>query len=223
MSLYESGHSSGDVSLKEMFDGNVKNMILQKTELKTLADLIVKGGWPKTVNLNVESAGEITKSYIEAVLKKDISQVDGVKRSEAKMLMILKSLARNETSNATNALIVKDIEYKSSRNTVLDYLDVLGKLYLIENQESFNYKIRSKANIGKNPKRHFIDPSIGCAVLNITSEKLLKDLNTFGLYFEALCERDIRIYAQSMGANLYYYREHNTGLEVDAIVEVADR
>ena len=111
---------------------------------------------------------------------------------------------------------------KVSRNTVTDYLNVLNRLHLIENQNSFMYKIRSRANVGKSPKRHFTDPSLGCAALNITPEKLMNDLGTFGFYFEALCERDLRIYAESIGAKLYHYRENDTGLEIDAIVEIAD-
>ena len=145
------------------------------------------------------------------------------------MEMLLRSLARNESSNCSNAVLIRDIEdnsteeeYRVSRNTVTEYLDILDKLHLIENQNSFMYKIRSKSNVGKNPKRHFVDPSLGCAALNITPLKLINDLNTFGLYFEALCERDLRIYAETIGAKLYHYRDNNTGLEIDAIVELAD-
>ena len=108
------------------------------------------------------------------------------------------------------------------RNTVADYLDVLCKLHLIENQNSFMYKVRSKSNVGKNPKRHLIDPSLGCAMLNISSEKLINDLNIFGLYFEALCERDLRIYAETIEGSLFHYRDNNTGLEIDSIIEIAD-
>ena len=145
------------------------------------------------------------------------------------MEMLLRSLARNESSISTNNLLMKDIDdniteedITISKNTVTDYLNVLNRLHLIENQNSFMYKIRSRLNVGKNPKRHFVDPSLGCAILNITPEKLINDLETMGLYFEALCERDLKIYAESIGANLYHYRENDTGLEVDAIVEIAD-
>ena len=98
----------------------------------------------------------------------------------------------------------------------------IEKYYLIENQKSFMYKIRSRLNVGKNPKRHLVDPSLGCAILNITPEKLINDLETMGLYFEALCERDLKIYAESIGARLYHYRENDTGIEVDAIIEIGD-
>ncbi len=229
MSLYESGDSTGEVSLADLFKGNVKNKLVKKVELQTLADLIVRGGWPESINLGVTAARRITRSYIEAVLDKDINEIDGVKRDRNKMEMLLRSLARNESTISTNSVLVKDIgnnateeELNVSRNTVTDYLDVLNKLHLIENQNSFMYNIRSRANVGKIPKRHLTDPSLGCAVLNITPEKLMNDLETFGFYFEALCERDLRIYAESLDAKLYHYRENSTGLEVDAIVEIAD-
>lgn len=229
MSLYESGDSSGEVSLKELFRGTVKNKLVNKVELKRLAELIVRGGWPDSINLSISGAMKITKSYIEAVLDKDIVEIDGVKRDKNKMEMLLRSLARNESTISTNNVLIKDIddnateeELAVSRNTVTDYLNVLKRLHLIENQNSFMYKIRSRSNVGKNPKRHFTDPSLGCAVLNITPEKLINDLETFGFYFEALCERDLRIYAESLGAKLYHYRENDTGLEVDAIIEIAD-
>lgn len=229
MSLYESGDSRGEVSLKDLFNDQVKNKLLDKVELKRLAELIVRGGWPESINLSTKGAMKIAKSYIDAVLDKDIIEVDGVRRDKGKMEMFLRSLARNESTVSSNNVLIKDIddnvteeELTVSRNTVTDYLNVLNRLHLIENQKSFMYKIRSRSNVGKNPKRHFTDPSLGCAVLNITPEKLINDLETFGLYFEALCERDLRIYAESIGAKLYHYRDNNTGLEVDSIVEIAD-
>ena len=188
MSLYESGDSTGEVSLMDLFNGKVENKKVAKPEFSWLAELIVRGGWPETVGLSAESARRITKSYWEAVLEKDITEIDGVKRDKNKMEMLIRSLARNETSISPITVLVKDIaestdeeELLVSRNTVTDYLDVLDRLHLIENQNSFMYKIRSKANVGKNPKRHFVDPSLGCAALNITPEKLMNDLNTFGL------------------------------------------
>lgn len=229
MSLYESGDSSGEVSIKDLFEGRLKNKLVNKVELKRLAELIVRGGWPESINISTSGAMKINKSYIEAVLDKDIVQIDGVRRDKNKMEMLLRSLARNESTISTNNVLIKDIdnnvtkeELTVSRNTVADYLNVLNRLHLIENQNSFMYKIRSRSNVGKNPKRHLTDPSLGCAILNITPEKLINDLETFGLYFEALCERDLRIYAQSLGAKLYHYRENDTRLEVDSIIEIAD-
>lgn len=229
MSLYESGDSSGEVSLKDLFKNKVQNKLVSKVELKRLAELIVRGGWPETINISVNGAMKIARSYIEAVLDKDIIEIDGVKRDKQKMEMLLRSLARNESTISGNNVLMKDIDdnvteedVSISRNTVSDYLNVLNRLHLIENQLPFMYKIRSRVNVGKNSKRHFVDPSLGCAILNITPEKLLNDLETMGLYFEALCERDLKIYAESIGAKLYHYRENDTGVEVDAIVEIAD-
>ena len=229
MSLYESGDSSGEISLMDLFNDNVQNKLVKKTELSRLAELIVKGGWPETINSSVDASRKITKSYLEALIDKDVNEIDGVKRDKDKMSMLLRSLARNESTICTNSTLINDIsdnaskaELEVSRNTVADYLDVLNKLHIIENQPSYMYKIRSSSNVGKNAKRHFTDPSLGCAALNITPEKLLNDLNTFGLYFEALCERDLRIYAESIDARLFHYRENTTGLEVDSIIEIAD-
>lgn len=229
MSLYESGDSSGEVSLKDLFLDKVENKLVKKVELIKLAELIVRGGWPEAINIDIEGAMKITKSYIEAVLEKDIMDIDGVNRDKQKMEMLLRSLARNESTISGNNVLMKDIddnvteeEVSISRNTVTDYLNVLDRLHLILNQNSFMYKIRSRLNVGKNPKRHFVDPSLGCAILNITPEKLMNDLETMGLYFEALCERDLRIYADAIGAKLYHYREIDTGIEVDAILELRD-
>lgn len=232
MSLFESGDSNGDVSLKDLFNGKVKNKLVNKTELQTLAELIVRGGWPSAINMPIEAAMETTKSYIEAVLDKDIISIDNVRRNKQKMELLLRSLARNECSVSSNSVLIKDIEdvadvsseneLNLSRNTLAKYLDVLEKLHLIQNQRPFTYKVRSRLNVGKVVKRHFVDPSLGCAILNITPEKLMNDLNTFGFYFEALCERDLNIYAENIGAKLYHYRENDTGVEVDAIVELSD-
>lgn len=229
MSLFESNDSNGLVSLLDLFNNNVKNTLVKQVELYHIAELIVRGGWPGAIALDTESALIITKSYIEDVLKKDIIEIDGVKRDEEKMRLIMRSLARNESTLAQNSTIIKDVsnvsddkELTIARNTVSDYLNVLNKLHLIKNQSSFKYKIRSRANVGKLEKRHFVDTSLSCALLNITPSKLMNDLNTFGFYFEALCERDLRIYIESLGGNLYHYRDNNTGIEVDAIVELGD-
>ncbi len=229
MSLYESNNSSGDVSLRDLFDNNVHNKLLDNIKLEHIADLIVKGGWPEAINLDSRDALKISQSYIEAVLEKDIIQIDGINREKSKMEMLLRSLARNESTISNNNVLIKDIDNITSdrdllisRNTLADYLNVLDRLHIIKNQNSFMYKIRSRLNVGKIAKRHFVDPSLGCAILNITPEKLMNDLETFGLYFEALCERDLRIYSESIGAKLYHYRENDTGIEVDAIIEIAD-
>ena len=200
MSLYESGDSTGVASLKALFDGTQKNIVTKKTTLDMLAKYIVRGGWPENIETNDEYVHIMPESYLNAVLTHDINK-DGVERDYNKMNMLLKSLARNESTIVTNSTLESDIEnyttnkdYQLSRNTLSDYLSVLSKLYLIENQEAYCTNLRSRDIVGKSPKRHITDPSLSCACLGLSPEKLLKDLNTFEFMFEALVERLKDIY-----------------------------
>jgi len=229
MSLYESNESSGDISLKDLFSNKFKNSNVKKYDLKDLSKLIIRGGWPETIGESESVAQRLCSSYIEGILDKDINDIDGVKRDKNKMFLLLKLLARNETTISSNSVLEKDIDENInsddltiSRNTVADYLSVLNKLHLIENQPSYMYNIGSSKNVGKVSKRHFCDPSLACALLNISYEKLINDLSTFGLLYEALVERDLRIYSESLNGHLYHYRELKGGIEVDAIVELDD-
>ena len=226
MSLYESGDSTGDVSLLKLFEGTQKNVSTKKTTLDDLAKYIVRGGWPENLETDDRYLHVMPKSYLNAVLNYDINK-DGVNRDINKMNMLFKSLARNESTIVSNNTLISDIEeitnnkdYQLSRNTLIDYLNVLSKLYLIENQEAYSTNLRSREIIGKSPKRHFTDPSLACAALDITSDKLLNDIKTFGFMFESLVERDLRIYIESLGGKLFHYRNNKNGIEVDAIVEL---
>lgn len=205
-----------------MFNGTQKNKRIKETNIKDIAKFIIRGGWPS--NLKTELIDIIPKSYIEAILDKDIN--DDKKRDRTKMLMLLKSLARNESSIVSKETLIKDItdfqdedDIIQSRITLNDYLDVLTRLYLIENQEAYSENYRSKERLGKSPKRHFIDPSLACACLNLTEESLFKDMHTFGLLFEALVERDLRIYMEYLNGHLYHFRDNVSGLEIDSILE----
>lgn len=227
MSLYESGDSTGDASLLAMLEGNQKNVNVKVPELIEIARLIIRGGWPSNIKVSPKNVGLIPKSYIESILDKDMN--DDKKRDKNKMRMLLRSLARNEGAIASNQTLIKDTqeyanedEFIESRITVSDYLDVLDRLHLIENQESYREGYRSRERVGKSPKRHLTDPSLACAALNLTAEKLLKDLNTFGFMFESLVERDLRIYIEHLGGHLYHFRDNVTGLEVDSILEFAN-
>ena len=223
MSLFESGDSSGKVSLKDLFEDNVKDELTGKVELKDLIQLIIRGGWPESIGISEEESLELTQSYISDVLNFDISNIDGVTRDIDKMRMIMRSLARNESTIVNNNTIIHDVNEDTdtaSKNTVLNYIDVLEKLYLIENQIAFSVNLRSSSRVGKSAKRHFIDPSLVCGILGLTSESLLKDINFLGFLFEALCERDLRIYIESYNGNLYHFRDNTTGLEIDSIVEM---
>ena len=227
MSLYESGDSTGRVSIQDMKDGNFKNEINKKVSLQELADLIIRGGWPSNLDVNKDKIGIIPKSYIEAILDKDMN--DDKNRDRNKMFMLLKSLARNESTIASNKTLMNDInefqgegERIESRTTVDDYLNVLNRLHIIENQNAYSENYRSPNRIGKSPKRHFIDPSLACACLDLTRDKLLNDLKTFGFMFEAMAERDLKIYMDYLEGKTFHFRDNVTGLEVDTILEFSD-
>ena len=227
MSLYESGDSTGDASLTAMLEDKQKNVNVKIPSLKELANLIVRGGWPSNIKVDADKVGLIPKSYIESILDKDMN--DDKKRDRNKMRMLLKSLSRNESTVVSNETLIKDIanyeneaELIESRITLKDYLDVLDRLHIIENQEAYSENYRSKERIGKSPKRHLTDPSLACASLNMNADKLLKDLKTFGFLFESLVERDLRIYIEYLGGHLYHFRDNVTGLEVDSILEFSN-
>ncbi len=227
MSLYESGDSTGNVSLQEMLNGTLKNQINEKVTLEQLANLIIRGGWPSNIEVAKDKVNIIPKSYIDAILDKEMN--DDKNRDKNKMLMLLKSLARNESTVANNSTLMKDInelennaEKIESRITVDDYLNVLNRLHIIENQNAYSENYRSPDRIGKSPKRHFTDPSLACACLDLTKDKLINDLKTFGFMFEAMVERDLRIYIEYLNGKLYHFRDNVTGLEVDSILEFSD-
>ena len=229
MSLYESGDSTGDVSIEEMFSGNVNCKYIRKVELDELAKLIIRGGWPENIDKEGDDIEVIPRSYIESVITRDINERKDKKRDSNKMRMLIRSLSRNETTIAGNDTIVKDIEefentddLIASRLTVADYVSVLDDLYLTANQEAFSINYRSSKRIGKSPKRHLVDPSLACASLDLTVDKLLNDHETFGLLFEALVERDLRIYIDYLDGHLYHFRDNVSGDEVDSILEFRD-
>ncbi len=229
MSLFESGDSEGIVKLSDLFLNkdlavNLKN----KPTLEKLADLIIRGGWPASLKYDSKNYYRLPLSYIEDVLSHDINY-DGVMRDREKMQMLLRSLARNESTLVTNEKLVNDIEnytteknYQISRNTVSDYLNVLENIHLIQNQLPYSIKIRSSVRVGKMSKRHFVDVSLACAVLGLKQEQLMKDLELFGFMFESLVVRDLRIYIEYLGGHIYHFHDNNTGLEVDVILELRD-
>lgn len=225
MSLYESGHSSGDISLEKLCCGNIKTKLTGEVKLKDLIDLVVRGGWPANQSITIEKAGLLPKEYIKAILDNDIYKVDHVKRDRHKMELLLKSLARNESTTVTNKKLKNDIkeidDEDISRDTVADYMNVLDKLFLLDNQKPYGSSLRSSVRVKQAEKRHFVDPSLAVALLNATPDMLMNDLNTFGFLFESLVERDLRIYAESFDAKLYHYQDY-TGKEIDAIVELPD-
>lgn len=227
MSLYESKDSTGKVSITDMLNGNVKNELIEQVALERLANLIIRGGWPSNIDTPEDRINIIPKGYIEAVLENDIN--DDKKRDKDKMQMLLRSLARNETTIATKNTLLKDVEEFSdekqiieSRITLDDYLDVLTRLHIIDNQNAYSLNYRSPERVGKAAKRHFTDPSLACACLDLTKDKLMNDLKTFGFMFEALVERDLKIYMDYLGGKLFHFRDNISGLEVDSILEFSD-
>ena len=229
MSLFESGDSTGEASITDMFNGSINEGYVRKVELEELAFLIIRGGWPANLNVAMEDAGIIPESYIESIVTKDMHEGRKRKRSPEKMRMLIRSLSRNESTMAGNKTLVKDIEdYENgeelieSRSTIADYLGVLDNLFMTADQEAFNINYRSSARVGKTAKRHLVDPSLCCASLHLTKEKLLNDHETFGLLFESLAERDLRIYAEYLEGKLYHFRDNVSGDEVDAIIEFKD-
>ncbi len=223
MSLYESGDSSGIISLKGLAEGSFEECFIEEPSLEKLAYLIVRGGWPK--NITSKNPLIAPRSYIETIINGNLTDDDGKTYSKDKIERILKSLARNETTTATVSRIAKDIEDSDavsiSVDTVSRYIEWMDRMYLFNDQMPFDPNVRSSLRVKGMKKRHFCDPSLACAILNLNEKKLLNDLNTFGFLFEAMVERDLSIYAQSIGAKLYHYRNYASE-EIDAIVESDD-
>ena len=229
MSLYESGDSSGDISIMDMLNGNVKDGFIKEIDLEYIADLIIRGGWPDNINTNKEDIGILPREYINSLITKDMHERKDKRRNKNIMTVILKSLARNESTTVSRQKIVSDIaNYEGDeklikdRETVKDYLSVLDDLYITENQEAYGINYRSSSRVGKSVKGHFIDPSLACASLRLTSKKLMYDFNTFGLMFESLVIRDLRIYMNYLDGYLFHFRDNTSGDEVDAILEFDD-
>lgn len=225
MSLFESGNSSGDISLRDICEGRIEPKILGEVDLRKLIDFIIRGGWPANQETTLKQAAYLPIQYIRAVLDDDVYRIDNVKRDKHKMELLLRSLARNEATTVTNKKLKNDIKEIDDEDidveTVAAYLDVFQRLFLTDNQKPFEAKLRSSIRIKQAEKRHLSDPSLAAALLNATPEMLLNDLNTLGFLFEALCERDLKIYAESFDAELYHYQDYNNN-EMDAVIAMPD-
>ncbi len=225
MSLFESGDSSGDVSLESLCHGKIKPAMTGEVDLKKLINMIIRGGWPGSLGLPVQQAALLPVEYLNAVIDDDVYRIDGIKRNTMKMKLLLRSLARNESTTVTNKTLKNDIKEVDDEDidveTVKEYLDIFERLFITDNQPPFASKVRSSVRVKQSVKRHFADPSLACALLRITPEGLLGDLETLGFFFEALCERDLKIYAEAFGAKLYHYQDYR-GKEIDAVIELSD-
>lgn len=223
MSLYESGDSSGKVSLSDIINGTMRPVMTGEVDLKKLMELIVRGGWPGNIDTVKEYSSFLPKEYLTAVIDDDVFRIDGIKRDAKKRNLLLKSLARNESTTVSNRKLKNDIKEIDDEDicidTVAEYLDIFNRFFITENQPPYATKIRLSVRVKQAEKRHFVDPSLACALLGATPERLIGDLKTAGFMFEALCERDLRIYAESLGGKLYHYQDYNEK-EIDAVIEM---
>ena len=224
MSLWESGESNGSISLNELFTAMPDIGADNQLGIGQLAFLVCRGGWPRATNKRNEKAALIQAvEYYEAITRSDISRVDDVQRDEERAKRLLRSYARHQGSQASIPTILADIvaneTQEISDETISSYLNALRKIFVIEDMPAWNPNIRSKTAIRTTDTRYFTDPSIACAALGLGPSDLINDLNTFGLFFETLCIRDLRVYADALDGKVYHYRD-KTGLECDAVVHL---
>lgn len=225
MSLYESGDSTGAVSLESLCHGDFTPAMTGEVDLRNLITYIIRGGWPGSLGLSLDQAALLPAEYLDAIVNDDVYRMDGIKRNITKMKLLLRSLARNESTTVTNKTLKNDIKEIDDEDidveTVKEYLDIFERLFITDNQPPFATKVRSSVRVKQAVKRHFADPSLACSLLKMTPESLIQDLEMLGFLFESLCERDLRIYAESFGGQLYHYQDYN-GKEIDAVVEMPD-
>lgn len=223
MSLFESGESNGSVKLSELFDA--RKRILERNELKLedIAFLICRGGWPMSVGLPEEAALEQAFDYYDAVTKEDIVKVDGVKRTSERAQRLMRAYARHQGTQVSIATLREDLKNNDSAtiddNTISSYLDALRKIFVIEDMPAWNPNIRSKTAIRTADTRYFVDPSIATAALGLGPNDLMNDLNTMGFFFEAMCVRDLRVFAEALNGKVYHYRD-KSGLECDTVMHL---
>jgi len=223
MSLFESGESSGDVSLSELFQGGREIAGANGISFEKLAFLTCRGGWPKAVGLREATALEQAFDYCDAVINSDISRADNVSRDPARAQRLMRAYARHQGTQVANTVIKADMVANDNTNfdddTLYSYISALKKIFVIEDMEAWNPNLRSKTAIRTSDTRYFVDPSIAAAVLGLGPEDLLNDLNTFGLLFETMCARDLRVYADVLNGRIYHYRDAS-GLECDAVIHL---
>lgn len=224
MSLWESGESTGGVSLAALFGGNADVGDASRVTVPDIARLVCRGGWPESVGLPERLSFRVASNYVKAVIEEDIHRVDGIERNPARVMALLRSLSRNISTLASIETISGDMlsgDAGASSKTVSAYMNALRRLFLVEDTPAWMPTLRSKTAIRASPKRQFVDPSIAVAAMGVGPERLLMDFNTFGFLFESLCTRDIRVYAQSMDGAVSHYRDKN-GLEADLVVTLPD-
>ena len=222
MSIYESGDSSGDVSLKDLFDG-VPVDGCSNLSFERLAFLVCRGGWPQAVDMRDEIGLDQATDYLDAVIHSDINRVDNVQKNAEQVRRFMRSYARNQGSQTPNTVLAQDVAAndgaKIGDDTIGQYTSALRKIFVIEDMPAWNPNLRSKTAIRSSDTRYFVDPSIAVAALGIGPNDLINDLNTFGFLFETLCVRDLRVYADALNGSVYHYRDKD-GQECDAVIHL---
>lgn len=225
MSLYESQESTGEVSLLALFDAPEDIEGVSNSDVETIAFQVSRGGWPSAVTMTDQSAAmETAHNYLTAVAEEDISNVDGVSRNPDHARLVMRSFARCVGSQMAVSSMSKMVNAQGSemsRPTFSAYLGALRNLSIIEDLNAWEPSLRAKARISRTPKRYFADPSLAAAALGASPDTLLKDMPTLGMLYEALCIRDLRVYAQKNHGQVFFYRD-NVGLEADAVVALRD-
>ena len=224
MSLYESGESTGEVSLNDLFSKpDIDIFGTNNLNIDSIAWLICRGGWPRSTTINKEVALDMAYRYYEAVVNNDVSRVDNVRRDAERTKRVLRSIARNQCAQISVNTICADIEsndtVSANRLTIASYLDALKKIFVLEDSLAWNPNLRSKTAIRSSETRYFSDPSIGVAALGVGPNDLINDLSTMGLFFESMCVRDLRVYADALEGTIYHYRD-SKGLECDAVLHL---
>lgn len=225
MTLFESEDSSGRISLQRLFDGEEEVADVAPLDVEDIARVLCRGGWPAAVTAGATSVpGRLARTYVEGLIDSDVARMDGVSRNSTRMRALMRAYARHVSTQASQTTIAADLAVNDGAmapNTVSDYLDALSRAYVVEDLPAWNPALRSKTAIRTSPTRHFVDPSIGVAVMRWTPADLLRDFEAFGLQFESLCVRDLRVYAEAIDGTLLHYRD-KTGLEADAVIVLAD-
>lgn len=223
MSLFESMESTGEVSLRELFNQPSQLNGENKLAIDDLAFLICRGGWPGAIDMDKDIALDQAFDYYTAIVNTDISRADNVKRDPERTKRLMRSYARNQGAQTAYTVIRDDIVANDSESltedTVYAYTNALRKIFVIEDMPAWNPNLRSKTAIRTSDTRYFIDPSIATASLGLGPEELIKDLNTMGLFFETMCVRDLRVYAESIDGQVYHYRD-KSGLECDTVIHL---
>ena len=223
MSLYESGDSTGEVSLGDLFSGNFEIDGASELSIDRLAFLICRGGWPQAVDMRDEIALEQAIDYYDVVVYSDINRADNVHKNPERVRRLMRSYARNQGGQVPNTVLAQDIaandEKSINEETVASYVNALRKIFVVEDMPAWNPNLRSKTAIRSSDTRYYIDPSIAAAALGIGPNDLVNDLKTFGFLFETLCVRDLRVFADALGGSVYHYRDRD-GQECDAVIHL---